>query len=510
MPITLPEIVFMNISRELHNQSKINGDKLFITDLGTDFTYGEAEKLVAQCAAMLHNLGLTKGDRVATQLFNSIDFVVIYNAVIRLGGIIVPIGFTLKTREVEEILNDCQPTIFIRHHSITQNPEQRIQFDTNTIIIEDEQLVQTGTWLFLQTAAHEGIVDVSEDTPLGILYSSGTTGEAKGVLLSHNNIRTNMEAAKTCYEITPLDRTVLFLPLSHCFGLNAILNCITCAGASMIIMRKFSPPALLDILQRDTITMFFAVPFIYNLLLKDLTDDSVFDNTIYFFSAASKLALETEISWENRFNRPIYQGYGLTETSPFATYVPRGKYYPGSIGIPVANVTIAITDEMHQQVPVNTVGEIAIKGPNVMLGYYNKPELTNQVLINGWFYSGDVGMYDENGLLYIVDRIKDMVIVKGENVYPSEVENIILELPYVDEVAVYGIPDTLSEEKVRARIVLKKDVTANEEDIIQHCKKNLAPFKVPSVVRFVSSIPKSPSGKVLKRLLREEDMASRN
>ena len=505
------ETATMNISSILQEQSEVAGNNQFITDGQTTFTFAETEQLVNRVAHFLQINGLQSGDRVATQMFNSIDFIVMYNAVIRLGAIIVPIGFTLKPREVNEIIADCKPELFITHSSVYQNNKSDLVVHGTVLEISDNELINSGNWTWLpETNDIIEIADVAPDAPLGILYSSGTTGVAKGVLLSHNNIRTNMEAARTCYEITASDRTVLFLPLSHCFGLNAILNCITCAGASMVIMRRFTPAGLLEILKEDTITLFFAVPFIYNLLLKDLADDTVFDKTTYFFSAASKLALETEISWENRFNRPIYQGYGLTETSPFASYVPRGKYYPGSIGIPVKDVQIKITNGEHQVVAPNVLGEIAVKGPNVMLGYYNKPELTNTVIIDNWFYTGDVGMFDEKGLLYIVDRIKDMVIVKGENVYPSEVENVILELEGIDEVAVYGIPDSVSEEKVRARIVLKKGTQLSVEDILLHCKKNLAPFKVPSVIRLVDSLAKSPSGKILKRLMREEDIENRN
>ena len=255
----------------------------------------------------------------------------------------------------------------------------------------------------------------------------------------------------------------------------------------------------------QNITLFFAVPFVYNLLLKKLADNSIFDKTPYFFSAASKLALETEKSWLQRFGRPIFQGYGLTETSPFATYVPRDNYMQGSVGIPVNGVEIKIVDENGNSVSENIAGEIAIKGPNVMLGYYKQPETTFKVLQDGWFYTGDIGFVNELNRLFIVDRIKDMIIVKGENVYPSEVENVILELPFVEEVAVYGVIDDLQEEIVKARIVLKPDHTISEELIIDHCKNNLANFKVPQYISFVDSLPKSPSGKLLKRVMREEE-----
>lgn len=278
----------------------------------------------------------------------------------------------------------------------------------------------------------------------------------------------------------------------------------------MYILRKFTPPSLYSVLSHQHITMFFGVPFVFNLMLKDLPDDSLFDRTEYFFSAASKLALETENTWLQRFGRPIHQGYGLTETSPFATYMPRNFYQAGSIGVPIKDCSIAIVNEHKQQVPFFEWGEIAIKGPNVMLGYYNKKEMTDAVLRDGWFYSGDVGYMHPDGSIFIVDRIKDMIIVKGENVYPSEVENVILELPFVDEVAVYGVANAMSEESVRARIVLKKNCFAEPQHIIEHCKTQLAPFKVPYIIEFGESLPKSPSGKILKRVLRDESIAQLN
>lgn len=502
-----PEKQVTNVGCVLQLQSQLNPDSIFIIDQQRNFTYGDTNNLVEQFAAYLIEKNITKGDVVATILFNSIDFVVVYNAIIRLGAIIAPIGFTLKSREVNDIINDCNPKLLICHSEIETRLHSDLAYTGNKIVINHNDLITHGMWAFIKSITRtNNIVTVAPNDPLGLLYSSGTTGEAKGVLLSHRNISTNMEAAYNCYKITHKDRTVLFLPLSHCFGLNAILNCITYSGASMVIMRKFSFADLLEILTHDTITMFFAVPFIYNLILQELKDDSVFDKTNYFFSAASKLALSTELNWENRFSKPIYQGYGLTETSPFATYVPREGYYPGSIGVPIADVQIEIVDGHRNVVPTETVGEIAVKGPNVMLGYYNKPELTANAIVDGWFYTGDIGYKGDDGLLYIVDRLKDMVIIKGENVYPSEVENVILMMPEVEDVAVYGVPDNLSEETVCAKIIIKKSNQLTVDEVSTFCKQYLAPFKVPTQIYFVPQLPKSASGKLLKRLLREEDL----
>ncbi|MBK7109358.1 MAG: class I adenylate-forming enzyme family protein [Chitinophagales bacterium] len=495
----------MNVSNYLREKAKSFPDNVFINDLEKDFTFSEIENLANCFANFLRRKNINKGDRVVLQLYNSIDFVIIYNAIIRLGAIVVPIGVTLTSREINAILNDCDPQLFIRHKAL--HAQQEIEFNNETIVLDEMEMCTSRSFIISKQFSQTfDIVDLYADDPLGILYTSGTTGQAKGILLSHGNIETNMKAAQECYQSNIHDSTILFLPFSHCFGLNAILNCMTYSGTSIVIMRRFNLNQLYQILHDKNITLFFAVPFVYNLLLKNLSDDTLFDRTAYFFSAASKLALETEKSWLTRFARPIFQGYGLTETSPFATYVPRHNYMQGSVGIPVNNVEIKIVDDKRITVQENTIGEIAIKGPNIMLGYFNQPTLTNSVKEDGWFYSGDVGFLNNENHLFIVDRIKDMIIVKGENVYPSEVENVILELPIIEEVAVYGIMDDHHEEVVKARIVLKADVNNQEEFILQHCKKNLANFKVPQHISFVESLQKSPSGKILKKLMREEDL----
>ncbi len=494
----------MNVSNYLRDKTFSHPDNIFINDMETDFSFSEIEKLANQFSNFLVQKNILKGDRVVLQLYNSIDFVILYSAVIRLGAIVVPIGVTLTSREINAILKDCDPHLFIRHKAL-HNSEETL-FKNEIIVLDEMELCYSKTFKICNAfPVSFDIVDLDNNDPFGILYTSGTTGEPKGILLSHGNIDSNMKAAQECYQSTINDKTILFLPLSHCFGLNAILNCMIYSGTSIFIIRRFNLDQLYQTLQKQNITLFFAVPFVYNLLLKKLADNSIFDKTPYFFSAASKLALETEKSWLQRFGRPIFQGYGLTETSPFATYVPRDNYMQGSVGIPVNGVEIKIVDENGNSVSENIAGEIAIKGPNVMLGYYKQPETTFKVLQDGWFYTGDIGFVNELNRLFIVDRIKDMIIVKGENVYPSEVENVILELPFVEEVAVYGVIDDLQEEIVKARIVLKPDHTISEELIIDHCKNNLANFKVPQYISFVDSLPKSPSGKLLKRVMREEE-----
>ncbi len=494
----------MNVGNYLRKLALTIPNTIFINDLGKRFSFQQIEALSNRFSNYLLQQNICKGNRVVLQLYNSLDFVVMYNAIVKIGAIVVPIGISLTPREINAILEDSNPGLFIRHKSLHNEDEAILSYQI--LVIDEMELVETETYSFInESSTHLTICELKEKDEFGILYTSGTTGKAKGILLSHGNIISNMKAAQKCYQCGISDSTILFLPISHCFGLNAILNCMIYSGTTIHIMRKFSLDHLYQILSEEKITLFFAVPFIYNLLLKKLPNNNLFNNTAYFFSAASKLALETEKAWYTQFERPIYQGYGLTETSPFSTFMPRDKYIEGSVGIPVDGVKIKIVNEKRNSLHFNTSGEIAIKGPNVMLGYYNQPETTLQSLKDGWFYSGDVGYLNSENLLFIVDRIKDMIIVKGENVYPSEVENVIMQLEYIEEVAVYGIIGEFRDELVKARIVLKQKHQTTAEAITDHCKKYLANFKIPQTIIFVESLPKSPSGKLLKRLMREED-----
>ena len=339
------------------------------------------------------------------------------------------------------------------------------------------------------------------DAPAAILYTSGTTGTPKGAVLSHNNVISNVAAANHHCGLKHGDKLLLFVPLFHCFGQNAILNCALASGATIVLHRQFVPGEMLESIQQHRVTHFYGVPTAFIWLLNaDLTRFDL-SSIGYYFSAAAKLPVEIAQQWRERFGLPIYEGYGLTETSPFSSYNHESDYRPGSVGTPIQQVEMQIWDEQNHALAPGQLGEIVIKGPNVMLGYWKRPEDTANAMRGGWFHSGDIGSVDEDGYFYITDRLKDMINVSGLKVYPAEVENVLYQHPAVQEAAVYGAPDELTGEAVWANVVLKRGQQATEEELIAFCGEHIAAFKAPRVVRLGEAIPKNPTGKVLKRLL---------
>ena len=306
----------------------------------------------------------------------------------------------------------------------------------------------------------------------------------------------------------PHDRILLYLPLFHCFGQNAILNSALNVCATIILQRRFKLEQVLQTIAAERITMFFGVPTVYIKLLN--VDKSAYDfsSVRYYFSAAAPMPVEISQRWQQKHGLVIHEGYGLTETSPCACYNNDLKYKQGSIGTPIENVEVKIVNSQGKSLPSGELGEIAIKGPNVMLGYWNRPQDTAEVIKDNWFHTGDIGRMDEDGYFYIVDRLKDMVNISGFNVYPTEVENVIYQHQAVAEVAVYGVPDLVKGEMVRANIVLKPGHTLTEEQIIKFCSERMATYKMPKAFKFVRSIPKNPTGKILKRRLRESAMSA--
>ena len=345
---------------------------------------------------------------------------------------------------------------------------------------------------------------MDHDDASAILYTSGTTGTPKGACLSHGNVVSNMHAFNYNCGMRPDDRLLLFLPLFHCFGQNAIMNSAFNAGSTVVLHRTFQPANIVRSISDDGVTMFFGVPTTF-IPIYNLTSAGDLSSVRYYFSAAASLPRELARKWQEKYQRPIHEGYGLTETSPFASYNHRLWYKLGSIGAPIENVEMRVVDlDTNAEVPTGESGELVIRGPNVMLGYWKRPEATASAIRNGWFHTGDIGRVDEDGYFYIVDRLKDMVNVNGLKVYPVEVENTIYQHPAVEEVAVYGVADKSLSERVCANIVRKAGHELGEAEVIAFCREQLADYKVPSTVLFVDALPKSPTGKILKRVLRDQ------
>ena len=488
-------------------RARLFPDKVALVFEGQAYTYRALDQLSVQAASKLSKMGIARGDRIALSLPNVPAFVVWYYATLRLGAIAVSISTRLTGREVADILADCDAKVLIAIAPAFPLPLQ----DGEAIALQTNECGSQCEGTEFETACdfESTWTDANPEEPALILYTSGTTGSAKGVTLSHSNVRSNVEAFNHLCHMVPEDRMLLAVPLFHCFGQNALLNSAFHVGATIVLQRKFDLQEAKQLIQAQRVTQLYGVPLMFQLLLDSGRPEEM-GSINYCFSAAAKLPIQVSEQWLEKFGMPIHEGYGLTETSPFASYNHRLQYVLGSIGTPIDAVEMAIVDtETKEPCAVGELGEIAIRGPNVMLGYWNRPEETAQAVRNGWFYSGDIGRQDEKGFFYIVDRVKDMIAVGGMKVYPAEVERVLMDHPSISDVAVVGFPDPVFGEQVVAFLIPGNEkVPSNDlaEQMLQFARKNLANFKVPKQVVFVEEIPRNPSGKVLKTELRGFDL----
>jgi long-chain acyl-CoA synthetase len=496
----------MNIAQNVELGCCLFPNKPALIFEGLYFTYKQLNEMANRFANALFGLGIRRGDRIALFLPNIPEFVISYLGILKIGAIAVSINVMLKSDEVSYILNDCAAKVIITTELQSEYVQDADLPQLQHILIA-EGTAKKGislTKLMANASPEARAIEMDRHAPATILYTSGTTGFPKGATLSHGNVIFNSYCANSCYRIKKSDRLLLYLPLFHCFGQNAILNAGLSACATIILQRRFEPEQVLQTITDQQVTMLFGVPIVFIKLLNIDAPECTLKNIRYYFSAAAPMPCEVATSWYQKYKLVIHEGYGLTETSPFATYNHNQRYKLGSVGTPVANVEMKIVDDHGHQVQPGELGEIVIKGSNVMLGYWNHPFETAEVIQNGWFHTGDIGRTDEEGFFYIVDRLKDMINVSGFKVYPTEVENVIYQHPAVAEVAVYGVCDRLKSETVKANIVLKSGYAIAEQQIIDFCSQRMATYKIPRVIKFVDSIPKNSTGKALKRVLRQE------
>jgi len=431
----------------------------------------------------------------------------VFFAAQKLGAITVSINAIFRTAEVEYLLNDSGAKAVFTTGELAQFvPRGRCPALSHVVVCEGEVpagAASLADWCAGRDARFES-VDRAADAPASLLYSSGTTGFPKGVTLTQSNISSNIATAAKCSGYRPDDRLAVFLPLFHVYGQNYIMNAAVLAGATLALFRRFVPDQVLEAIGRERITMFFGVPTIFIALLS--MDLSKYDlsSIRYEMSAAATMPEEISRRWTERFGRRVYEGYGLTECSPFACYNDLVEHRFGSVGRAVEGFELAIFDEADREVPRGEWGEIVIRGPGVMKGYWNRPEDSAQALRGGWLHSGDIGRMDADGYVFIVDRVKDMINLSGFKVWPAEVEQYLYKLPQVQEVAVYGLPHPEKGEQVVAAVVPRPGQPLTADEVIAYCRANIAAYKVPARVDIVSELPKSPTGKILKRVLRDQ------
>jgi long-chain acyl-CoA synthetase len=462
-------------------------------------SYGALADLTAHVAGLLRERGIQPGDRVGVMLPNVPQFAIAYYGVLRAGAIVVPMNVLLKRREVAFYLSDPGARVVFAWHEFED--EARAGADeagAECIVVrpgEFEQLLATAPPVW-ETAGKVG-----SDTAV-ILYTSGTTGRPKGAELTHANLRRNVEVMTQIFSIGPEDVILGALPLFHAFGQTCALNAAIGAGGCLSLIPRFDADRALEIIERDRVNVFEGVPTMYSALLAR-SDAAECDVSSLRLCVSGGAALPVEVlrAFERTFDCVVLEGYGLSETSPVASFNhPDRERKPGSIGTPIDGVEMKVVDEVGDEVPAGDVGEIVIRGHNVMKSYWQGPDATaDAISADGWFRTGDLGRIDEDGYFFIVDRKKELIIRGGYNVYPREIEEVLYEHPAVHEAVVIGIPHASLGEEVGAAVALKPGAEATPQELRDYVKSQVAAYKYPRCVWLVDALPKGATGKILKR-----------
>jgi long-chain acyl-CoA synthetase len=487
-----------NIATWLSDQAANRPDAPAIKQGELTISYGRLDDAAARAAALLEAHGVKAGDQVSLIMPNVAYFPIAYYGILRLGAVVVPTNPLLKAGEISYVWQDAEVSVAVVLDMFAPEARKAAK-DTGTEVITvvpgeiEKQLAG-------QTPRREVVRRDPEDTVV-ILYTSGTTGRPKGAELTQHNIGSNViTSVETLFHGGPSDVVFGGLPLFHSFGQTCAMNTSVYSGSCLALLPRFDPVEALQIIDREKVTIFLGVPTMYMALLA-VPDKEAYDTSSLRLavSGGSSLPVEVLHGVERAFELKLLEGYGLSETSPVATFNhPDRQTKPGSVGLPIRGVEIAVVDPDDRELPTGEVGEVVIRGENIMKGYLNKPEATAEAMRNGWFHSGDLGRLDEDGFLYIVDRVKDMIVRNAYNVYPREVEELLFTHPAVAEAAVVGVPHPEHGEEIAALITLKPGAEATEDEIREWTKERIAAYKYPRIVKF-GQIPKGPTGKVLKR-----------
>ena len=467
-------------------------------------TYRELDDAVARCAGVLRAAGVGPGDRVGVMLPNVPQFPVVYYAVLRLGGVVVPMNVLLKERETAFYLTDPGARVVVAWQDVAAAAQAGADQAGAQCLVVDDGFAGS----LAQAEPVTDDVDRDGTDTAVILYTSGTTGTPKGAELTHDNLSENARVtAETLFEFTEHDVVLGALPLFHAFGQTCAMNATVYAGGLLTMLPRFDPAKGLEVIARDRVTVFEGVPTMFNAFLHVPERESYDVSSLRVCcSGGAAIPVEVLTGFEDAFGCVVLEGYGLSETSPVASFNhPHGTRKPGSIGTPIQGVEMKVADDDGTEVADGEVGQIFIRGHNVMKGYWQRPDATAEVMKDGWFGSGDLARRDEDGLFFIVDRKKDMIIRGGYNVYPREIEEVLYEHPGVREAAVIGMPDDALGEEVAAAVVAKEAGALDVEEVKAFVKDQVAGYKYPRVVWLVDELPKGPTGKILKRELQVPD-----
>jgi long-chain acyl-CoA synthetase len=512
----------LNLASLLRNSALRQPQRLAVIHDDVRLCYSELDEAAARFAGDLLAGGLAPGDKVAVMVPNVPAFTIAYFGVLRAGGVVVPLNTLLVANEIAFQLEDSEARAFVVHRQIAAvawEAVQRVPGCRQVYTVEMDNSAGMPAKAkrledVVSTAAPADIAQTAGDDTAVILYTSGTTGKPKGAELTHFGLYYNAQLiAERALSLWPDEIHVLgpgevalaALPLYHAFGQSNIQNAVLFGGGTVSYLLRFCPAAAAVAFARDRVTFFAGVPTMYIGLLNDPeVANGQLSTLTRCVSGGAALPVDVKQEFFRRFGLRIQEGYGLTETSPLACIQePNETAKTGTIGKPVLGVDMKIFDDRDREVPQGQRGEIVIRGHNIMKGYFKRPEATAEALRHGWFHSGDIGYVDAEGDFFIVDRKKDMIIRGGYNVYPREIEEALYSHPAIAEAAVIGVPDPRLGEEVQAIVALRPGATATAEEIIQHCKSLVAAYKYPRVVKIIDTLPKGPTGKILKRALRD-------
>jgi len=508
----------MNLRELVKSQAEKYKDKVFLYWKDMTVSYSQLNALSNKVANFLYDLGIRKGDKVSVYLPNMPEFVYLYLGIPKIGAVTGPVNALFKPREVKFVVGHSEAKAIVTIPKFMERVNQ-IKGELHNleyIIVIGKSVEGTLNYGELMEKASPDAppeVDIDEkEDPAAILYTSGTTGFPKGVLQTHFNIRRNAEMIRDFLKANEHFRFMLILPLFHVNAQIVTVMAPLSIGASCILTPGFSAQTHWETVAKYKASSFSCVPTVLSVLLRMPHENLDLSSLKFIICGAAPLPVEVFKEFEKTFKCKIVEGYGLTEGTCASSVNPiptetEDRRKVGSIGIPLPGNEMKIVDSNGNDVPANNKGEIVVKGDNIMKEYFKNPEANAETLKDRWLYTGDIGYMDDDGFFFITDRKKDMIIRGGENIYPREIEEVIYSHPAVLLGTVIGVRDEIYGELPKAFIVLKEGESITEEEIIAYCKKHLADFKVPKYVEFRTSLPQTPTGKIMKQPLREEEEA---
>jgi fatty-acyl-CoA synthase len=499
------------IGQWLIKREQIAPHKEAVVDRDRRITYQQLNQRVNRLAGALAGLGLKNGDRLAVLSYNCSEFVEIILAAAKLGLIVVPLNWRLTSSELGFMLYDSETKAMIfdpELSALAKEISEAVSLDSLVSLGASPELgaLEYGELLSKQNPEEpKPSKPVDMDTPHIIMYTAGTTGKPKGAVLSQGASFWNAVNLQLAMEFNSSDRNLAALPMFHIGGIGLFTLPMLYVGGTVVIQRTFDPVETLRLLEREDITLFFGVPAMFLFIIQnDGFKSEAFEKVRVVMSGGAPLPASL-VKEYHQAGITLQQGFGMSEAAPSIATLSKDRALAkaGSIGRPVFHLNARIVDDYGKPVGVDKVGELLIKGPNVMQGYWNRPEANEEAFMEGWFRTGDLARMDEDGDLFIVDRKKDMFISGGENVYPAEVEDAIYELEQVAEAALIGVPDEKWGEVGRAFVVVKEGMSLSPDECLEHLKTKLAKYKIPKSVVFIDALPRNAAGKVLKNALRE-------